>query len=302
MLEGIDLKLISENLSKMGTKSYHFSVLTIAVCLILTAMPGLLYGQELVDYVNPNIGSIGHLLKSTTPDVQLPRGMIRLTQRTTPGIRDTYLADKIYAFSANSMSNDFSVRAFTIMATTGNITVDPDENASRFDHDLEKATPFYYSVLLEDYDIEAEYTATQHSGIYQFTFPQSENSNLLIGLLQNAAVKIVSSDEIEGYQISSRGNDVPRKIYFYSRFNKPINTFGTWKGKDASAGEKVISGNNIGLYATYPTNEGEQIRVKVGFSFISEDQAKLNLEKEISDWDFERIKEEWKRHLEHSIK
>ncbi len=274
----------------MGTKSCHFTTLSIAFCLIFTAMPKFLYGQELVDYVNPYIGSIGHLLKATTPDVQLPRGMIRLTQRTTPGIRDTYLADKIYAFSANSMSNDFSVRAFTIMATTGDISVDPDKNASGFDHDLEKATPYYYSVLLEDYDIEAEYTVTQHSGIYRFTFPQSENSNLLIGLLQDAAVKIVSNDAIEGYQISTRGDDVPRKIYFYSRFHKPINTFGTWKGKDVSGGEKLISGKNIGLYAKYPTDEGEQILVKVGFSFISEEQAKLNLEREIPDWDFERIK------------
>lgn len=209
--------------------------------------------------MNPYIGSIGHLLTATSPDVQLPRGMIRLTQRTTPRIRDTYLADKIYAFSANSMSNDFSVRAFTIMATTGNITVDPEKNASAFDHDLEKATPYYYSVLLEDYDIEAEYTASQHSGIYRFTFPQSENSNLLIGLLQDAAVKIVSNDAIEGYQISTRGDDVPRKIYFYSRFHKPINTFGTWKGKDVSGGEKLISGKNIGLYATYPTDEGNRL-------------------------------------------
>jgi predicted alpha-1,2-mannosidase len=274
----------------MKTKSYRFTILASVVCLIFSGMPGLVYGQDLVDYVNPNIGSIGHLLKATTPDVQLPRGMIRLTQRTTPGIRDTYLADKIYAFRANSLSNDFSVGAFTLMATTGNIKVDPNENASRFDHDLEKATPYYYSVYLEDYDIEAEYTATQHSGIYQFTFPQSENSNLLIGMLQNAALKIVGDDEIEGYQISTRGNDIPRKIYFYSKFSKPINSFGTWKGKDASAGEKAESGNNIGLYATYPTKAGDQIRVKVGFSFISEDQARLNLETEIPDWDFERIK------------
>lgn len=274
----------------MKIRSYHPAILVFFIYKVFTGTPGSVNGQDLVDNVNPYIGSIGHLLKSTTPDVQLPRGMIRLTQRTTPGIRDTYLADKIYAFSANSMSNDYSVRAFNIMASTGSINVDPDDNASRFDHDLEKATPFYYSVLLEDYDIEAEYTATQHSAFYRFTFPQSENSNILIGLLQNAALKMVSSDEIEGYQISRKGNDTPRKIYFYSKFSKPIPSFGMWKGKDTSSGEKSMTGKNIGLYATFPTNEGEQIRVKVGFSFISEKQARLNLDKEISAWDFERIK------------
>jgi predicted alpha-1,2-mannosidase len=274
----------------MNTK-FSLSVISGSVlCLIFAGMPYLSYSQDPVDYVDPYIGSIGHLLKATTPDVQLPRGMIRLIPRTTPGIRDTYLADKIYAFSAKSLSNDFSVEAFTIMATTGDIRIDPNENASMYDHDIETATPYHYSVFLEDYNIEAEYTATQHSAFYQFTFPKSEHSNLLIGMLQDAALELVSSNAIEGYQISTKGNDVPRKIYFYSIFSKPIDTFGAWKNEDAIGGEKEESGNNIGLYTTYSTQEGEKIRVKVGFSFISTDQAKQNLEKEISGWDFDRIK------------
>ena len=88
----------------MKTKCYHPAILTTFIYLILTGMSGFLYGQDLVDYVNPYIGSIGHLLKSTTPDVQLPRGMIRLTQQTTPGIRDTYLADKIFVAHASEAS------------------------------------------------------------------------------------------------------------------------------------------------------------------------------------------------------
>jgi putative alpha-1,2-mannosidase len=181
--------------------------LVLISALLFTALPGLVYSQEPVDYVNPNIGTIGHLLTATTPDVQLPRGMIRLIPTTTPGIRDVYLADKIYAFSAISLGNDFSrgVGAFSVMATTGNLKTNPGENASRFDHDLEKATPYYYTVLLEDYDIEAEFTATAHSAFYRFTFPVAENSNLLVSLSQNAELRILNDHVIEGFQTYPKG-------------------------------------------------------------------------------------------------
>jgi hypothetical protein len=87
----------------MNAKSKRIILLLIVSKLVLTDLTGFVYGQEPVDYVNPNIGTIGHLLTATTPDVQLPRGMIRLIPTTTPGIRDVYLADKIYAFSTISL-------------------------------------------------------------------------------------------------------------------------------------------------------------------------------------------------------
>ena len=123
--------------------------------------------REPIDYVNPYIGSIGHLLTATTPDVQMPRGMVRLLPLTTPGIRDTYLADEIYGFSVRSLSNDFSVGDFVITIKTGNLKTDPGENASHFDHDHEIATPYYYSVRLDDSDINAEYTVSDHSADFQ---------------------------------------------------------------------------------------------------------------------------------------
>jgi putative alpha-1,2-mannosidase len=128
----------------MRIKSIRIWVLLIVGNFFLPEFSGLAYGQDPVDYVNPTIGSIGHLLTATTPDVQLPHGMIRVIPTTTPGIRDVYLADKIYSFSTVSLSNDFSrgVGAFSIMATTGKIKTNPDENASWFDHDLEKTTPY----------------------------------------------------------------------------------------------------------------------------------------------------------------
>jgi predicted alpha-1,2-mannosidase len=251
------------------------------------------YCQDPVDYVNPNIGTIGHLLTATTPDVQLPRGMIRIIPRTTPGIRDVYLADKVTSFSAISLSNDFSggQAMFSLMATTGKINVDEASSASRFDHDLEKATPYYYSVLLEDYNIEVEYTATGHSAYYRFKFPAGMNSNILLSLSRDAGLKIVGDNVVTGYQVFGRGRAMEKKIYFHAEFRKPLKSFGSWSGNEVTPGVKEKSGNNIGIYTSYSTSEREAIEVKVGFSYISTDQAAENLGKEIADWNFERVKE-----------
>jgi predicted alpha-1,2-mannosidase len=263
-----------------------------AIGFFLSTFSTLLHGKDPVDYVNPNIGTIGHLLTSTTPDVQLPRGMIRLIPTTTPGIRDVYLADKIYSFSTVSLSSDFSkgIGVFSVMATTGQIKANPAENASRFDHDLEKVTPYYYSVLLEDYTIDAEYTATEHSGIYRFTFPEASTANLLVSLIKGAEIKVIRENRMEGFQTCPKGALPERKIYFHAEFSKPIKTCGGWSNQAISPGEMEKSGNNIGIYTTWPTAKSEQVLIKVGFSYISTAQAKLNLEREIADWDFERIK------------
>ena len=275
----------------MDTRIYKIAMLIMIGKILLFDFTGIAYGQDPVDYVNPNIGTIGHLLTATTPDVQLPRGMIRLVPATTPGIRDTYLADKIYSFSTISLPSDFSrgISAFSIMATTGNLKVDPNGNASWFDHDSEKATPYCYSVLLEDYDIEVEGSATQHSSVYRFTFPESANSNLYLNLLQEAEIKILNNNTIEGSQAYPKG-DPKRRIYFHTELSKPIIQCGSLIGNEIKGGEKTLAGNNIGIYSIWPTKKSEQIVVKTGFSYISLQQAKENLEKEIVGWDFEKVK------------
>lgn len=251
---------------------------------------GTAFSQDPVDYVNPYIGSIGHLLTATTPDVQLPRGMVRLIPRTTPGIRDIYLADRIFSCSVRSLSNDFSVGDFCIMATTGNLKTDPEGNSSRFDHDMEIVKPYYYRVFLEDFNINVEYTATTHTAIYKFTFPEAIRSNILISILQKGELSISGDDVIEGFMTSPYGREKGRKFYFYSRFSKPINISGTWSPEEIREGERICSGNNTGIWSSFPTSENESIMVKVGFSFISTTQARDNMEKEIPDWNFESVK------------
>ncbi len=267
------------------------SGLILGVFLILVNS-GSLYGQDPVDYVNPNIGSIGHLLTATTPDVQLPRAMIRVIPTMTPGIRDVYLADRIYSFSTISMGNDFStgVPAFSIMAASGSIKATPGENASWFDHDQEHATPYYYSVLLEDYNINAEYTTTEHSSIYRFTYPEGSNSNLYLSLVNKAELKIVNENCVVGFHTYAKGALPERRMYFHAEFSKPIRTFGSIKNNEITPGEKEKSGNNVAIYASWSTAKNDPILVKVGYSYISYDQAAKNLDIEIPDWNFDRVK------------
>ena len=110
--------------------------------------------KEPVDYVNPNIGTIGHLLVATASMVQLPHGMVQIGQNPYPPLADRYLADRISGFSVRALPK-YTTKPFSwIMATTGAPRINPNDYASGFDHDFEQVTPYYSWILLEDYDIE----------------------------------------------------------------------------------------------------------------------------------------------------
>src|ERR1700689_2851939 len=102
--------------------------LMLAANLAWSAQPS--HSKDPVDYVNPNIGTIGHLLTATVPYAQYPHGMARIAPVTTPGMQDRYLADKIFGFPAGPA---------TLIPYTGELTYDPARMASHYDHDFETA-------------------------------------------------------------------------------------------------------------------------------------------------------------------
>src|ERR1700734_1757972 len=115
----------------------------LSAALLFASGPVLAAGpaQKLpVDYVSPNIGSIGQLLSATAPFVQVPYGMARLVPGTTPGIEDRHLPGKRYGFSPGGGM---------LMVATGAVNPEPAAYASDFDHDFEMATPYYYAVDLQ---------------------------------------------------------------------------------------------------------------------------------------------------------
>ncbi len=144
--------------------------------------------KEPVDYVNPNIGTIGHLLTATVPFVQYPHGMARVAPVTTPGFTDRYLADEIFGFPAGPA---------TLVAYTGELTCEPPGSASHYDHDFEVATPYWYKVRLDDFDIVAQATAARSAAYYRFTFPAAAHAH--VGLnLKNGEIEVTGPDSVAG--------------------------------------------------------------------------------------------------------
>lgn len=231
--------------------------------------------KEPVDYVNPNIGAIGHLLTATMPFVQYPHGMARLAPITTPGVTDRYLAHKIYGFPAGPA---------VLMAATGPSAADPARYASRYDHDFETSTPYYYAVNLEDHGIKAEFTATAQAGFYRFTFPANSHSHLVLSLANNAELEVVGPAAVAGSEA-----DQGMRSYFYAEFSKPLGNYSTWRGGELSHQAKQ-SGNHLGFLTDEATREGDRVKVRVGISYISAEQARKNLAREIPAWSFEQVK------------
>jgi predicted alpha-1,2-mannosidase len=241
-----------------------------------------------VDYVSPNIGGIGQLLTATVPYVQTPYGMARLAPVTTPGITDRFLADKIYGFPAGPA---------LLMASVGDTSTKRESYASDFDHDSETTTPYYYSANLETWGIRAEYTATQSAAYYRFTFPRSRHAHLILSTLKDAEIEVVGSHTVEGSArvggtVSQIRNETgTTREYFYAEFSRPFGEGLTWQGKTISSLAKQ-AGDEIGFVSDMATTAGEQIEVRIGISYMSEEQARKNLKREIPGWTFDRVKAE----------
>src|ERR1017187_301062 len=236
--------------------------------------------KEPVDYVNPNIGTIGHLLTATTPYVQYPHGMAREAPVTTPGFQDRYLADKIFGFPAGPA---------TLMAYTSDLSYDPARTASHYDHDFEISTPYSYKIRLDDSDIEAEVTATPLAAYYRFKFPAAPHAHLSLSL-RNGEIEVTGPDSVSGSGSSGRGEATDGAHYFfYAEFSKPVAGYRTWSGSNLSEAAKQ-SGGSVGLATDFAASAGEQIEIRVGISHISVDQAKKNLVREIPKWTFDAVK------------
>jgi predicted alpha-1,2-mannosidase len=244
--------------------------------------------KDPVDYVSPNIGTIGQLLTATIPYVQRPHGMARLAPITTPGITDRYLADKIYGFPAGPA---------ILMVSAGEAGTDPAGYASDFDHDFEIATPYYYEADLQTWGIRAEFTAANQAAYYRFTFPASAHAHLALSLgngaklTESSNTTVQGSERIEGPvgKIADTGKET--RQYFYAVFSKPFHSYQTWQDNKFTH-ETTQAGNHIGFVSDSTTSANEPIEVRVGISYISEDQARRNLEREIPDWNFDRVKSE----------
>lgn len=181
----------------------------------------------------------------------------------------------------------------------------PRGYGSKFSHDNEFASPGYYKVHLDDYDTDVELTSTLRTAFHRYTFPASVNSFILIDMekanqkVQDAFIEIVDNDTVRGWQ--SLGREI---IYFHAEFDTPFEYSGTWNGGRSHVKSKdnhEESGTDTGAYLKYKTTEGQVVQVKLGLSWVSMDNAKMNLDAENPGWDFDAVKNDaartWKKLL-----
>ena len=230
-----------------------------------------------VDYVNPYIGTINPKTRGLTPIIKVPGGTVGLFPSFTPEMQDQYLADKIFGFPLGFGN---------LMINTGTVKIGARENASKFDHDLETATPYYYQALLEDPDINAEFTITDNTVLFRFTLPENKTSNLLLTMIGNTSVEIKDKNIIEGSSVSNNRN----KRYFSAVLSKPFSTCGTWQNGSVSPESKLKAGDGIGLFVSYPATGKETVEIKIGISSISIDEARGFIASEVGSRSFDQVK------------
>ncbi|MBK5722479.1 GH92 family glycosyl hydrolase [Dysgonomonas sp. Marseille-P4677] len=231
--------------------------------------------KQPVDYVNSYIGNISHLLVPTYPTTHLPNSMLRVCPE-----RENYTGNVIAGLPLIITSHRGS-SAFNLSPYQG--PLDNVKSTMDFGYDNEVIKPYYYSVDLDDYNIHVEYSLSHQSGIYYLDFNNSNEAAYLILNTRNGELSS-NKNTISGYQ--NLNNNTKIYIYLETDLN-PVET-GTKKGNSIDTKEKTILGKNAFLVMKYP-EKTKQIKVRYGVSFISADQAKKNLEREIKNYDLEQV-------------
>lgn len=261
--------------------------------------------NDLVEWINPLMGTDSNYELSngnTYPSIALPWGMNAWTPQTGNngnGWQYTYDATKIRGFKQTHQPspwmNDYGM--FSLMPMVQKETVDEEQRASWFSHKTEIAKPYYYSVYLADYDITTEITPTERAAAFQFTFPKTDNGYIVIDAFDRGSyLKIIPSEnKIIGYSTKyARGKLNNFKNYFVIVFDKVFDPSTLWSDATKMS-ELELSGAHIsGLIHFKNLKKGEKISAKVASSFISWEQAELNL-KEIGSDDFETVKQKAKK-------
>ena len=264
--------------------------------------------QRPSDYVSTLVGSQSDFTLSTGntyPAVALPWGMNFWTPQTGKmgdGWAYTYGAHRIRGFKQTHQPspwiNDYG--QFALMPVRGNDKLDEESRASWYSHQAEVAKPYYYKVYLADHDIRAEIAPTERAAMMRFTFPESDESGVVIDAFDRGSqIGMLDARTIVGYTTRNSGG-VPDNFrnYFVVRFDTPFTavelTDAPGEYEPGSSllypdGSKSVTGGHAVAKVHFPTRRGQQVCASVASSFISPEQAVQNL-RELGADDFETVK------------
>ncbi|HMQ48590.1 MAG TPA: GH92 family glycosyl hydrolase [Saprospiraceae bacterium] len=284
-------------------------------CFLILVMAGqFLQAQErdLLQYVNPLMGTDSEYKLSngnTYPAIALPWGMNFWTPQTAKngdGWTYAYDAYHIRGFKQTHQPspwiNDYA--AFSLMPVTGTLKFREEERQSWFSHKTEIAKPHYYKVYLADYDVTTEISPTERAAHFRFTFPEGKNAYLVLDAFKGGSmVKVFPKERmVVGYCRNNSGG-VPDNFhnYFVLKFDHSFEAYNCWSDSTLFDDRSTIEGDHVGAVLRFSTQKGEPIQVKVASSFISLEQAMVNLEREIGDQDFEATQQQawqvWQKEL-----
>ena len=270
------------------------------ICFTLMAHAIRVNLQNAVDFVNPLMGSDsdhGLSTGNTYPAIAMPWGMnfwVPQTGKMGDGWIYTYSARKIRGLKQTHQPspwiNDYG--QFSLMPTVGKPIFDEEKRASWFSHKAEKATPYYYSVYLADYDVTAEVCPTERAALMRFTFPKTDSAHVVIDAFDKGSyIRVIPAErKVVGYSTRNSGG-VPDNFcnYFVIVFDHDFEMTSVKDGNFSSAQEQ--SGDHVGAILTFKTRQrGEQVNARVASSFISEEQAVLNL-KELGGMDMAQLQQ-----------
>ncbi len=270
-------------------------IISLFAMIIMTSFAGVFsWSRDYAEMVNPLTGTAVTGLASgyLYPGATYPFGMVQFTP--------SYFA-KCAGFVINQLSGGGCdhMGNFPTFPVRGRLEASPDRIRNfRIALSEESGHAGYYEAMVQD-DIKAMLTVTKRTGMAQYVFPEGDETGTVIigaGLaatpIQQAAVAITGPGRCEGYATGGSfcGYPTPYKVYFVAEFDADAVEVGTWKGKDLRYGGSFAEGEDSGVYFTFDLSESRTVRYKIGVSYVSVENARLNLETENPGWDFEGIK------------
>lgn len=289
--------------------------LSALLAVFLASVTQLSAQQDLTRYVLPQMGSQSEFILSngnTYPCIARPWGMNHWTPQTAANgerWQYSYDAHQIMGLKQTHQPSPWvgDYGMYSLMPTVGEKKFREQDRKSWFSHKAETIRPHYYSVYMADYDVLAELTPSQRGAMMRFTFPEGGQSNVVIDAFDHASyVKVIPEQrKIIGYSTQSYGYDERKpdnfKNYFVIVFDKPITDYKVWADGAFAEGLSEATAKRSGVVVTFTTSAKEQVVARMASSFISPEQAEVNLAREIGSKGFDQLRREgqgeWNGHL-----
>lgn len=264
-------------------KSFYFTIPVLFIaCLSLYAQ------KDFTKYIDPKIGNVGHLLEPTRPAVHQPNQPVRMYP-----VREDYLDDQISWFPMSIISHR-NGELFGIRPVNGKALPGLWNEKSMYDQELEIIKPWYYKNPLIEDNIVVEYTPGAKAGFFRFEFKEGNSKTILFRLFNEGKWEFTKENAVTGVE-EFKG----MKAFIYGIFSESGEPGVVDKG--VMAADISITGNNAEAFITFSKNARRRIQFKYGFSFISVEQAKANLNKEIKEWEFAALKKKneklWQKNI-----